>query len=68
MSDNDNQKIFTGIIIGLVIFALFAWASGVGEPKYDSKAEYDAAVGAGLEPPEGLYDDRLEYDDTMGRP
>ncbi len=68
MGDNDNQKIFTGIIIALVIFALFAWASGVGEPKYDSKAEYDAAVEAGLEPPEGLYDDRPDYDYNMGRP
>lgn len=67
VNDSDSEKLVIGIIIGIALMALFLWGSGAGEPKYGSKAEYDAAVEAGLEPPEDIYDDRQDAYD-YGRP
>jgi hypothetical protein len=50
--------LFKGVVIGLVIALLAAWALGIlpVKAKYGSKAEYDAAVRAGKEMPQEVRD------------
>jgi len=51
--ESNGNGLFIGLVIALVIIALFAWGSGFGEPKYSSEAEYMEAVERGDElPPE----------------
>jgi hypothetical protein len=68
MNGSDGDKVFIGIVIGLIIFALFAWASGAGRPKYSSREAYERAVQSGVEPPAEALDAKPDYDYNDGRP